>query len=129
MKRSQSAPRTIRRTGFSFAVVVQSTGALHEEILSPVAAVCLPPRSVAKAVGRRILLSGITSPSRRERPFIPPKFPRKSVERLPRTIGTAIPPEMASQDRHPRFGGLKISSSPALINVAWPDGNDVDPTR
>ena len=128
LKRSQSEPRTKRNTGSVFAVVVQSIGALHEETFS-VAAVCLPRRSVTKAGDRRIFPSGIRSPSRSGRPSSPPKFPRKSVERLPRTIGTPMPPEIASQDRHPSFGGLTISSSPALINVAWPAGNDVDPTR
>src|SRR4030081_1416747 len=127
LKRPQSEPRTKRNAGSVFAVVVQSIGALHEETFS-IAAVCLPRRSVAKAGDHRIFPSGTTSPSRNVRPFIPPKFPRKSVERLPRTIGTAIPPEIVSQDRHPSLGRLTISSSPALINVAWPAGNDVDPT-
>jgi hypothetical protein len=49
--------------------------------------------------GRRA--SGTMSLSRKARPSIPPKLARKSVERLPRTTGTSIPREIASQHRQP----------------------------
>src|SRR5437762_6117981 len=85
LKRLQSTPRTKRKIGSRFAGLTQSWGAVHEEI---VVAGIGDPGHVAK---------GITSSSRRARHSIPPKFARKSVERLPRTTGTSTPPEIASR--------------------------------
>ena len=90
-----------------------------------------PRRNLPVRNGRSsaVLPNGISSPSRSARPSIPPKFARKSVERLPRTTGTSTPPEIASQARHPIFGWLIDNSSPAPTRATCPDGNVVGPRR
>src|SRR5947207_5196413 len=88
-KRLQSTPRMKRKTGYRFAGLTQSCGPAHEEI----------GVGGGNDPGRRA--SGTTPPPRNVRPSSPPKFARRSVERLPRTTGTSMPPEIASQHRHP----------------------------
>ena len=83
-----------------------------------------------KAVARAgIAPSGSSSPARSDRPSIPPKFARKSVDRLPRTNGRSIPPEIASHARQPGFGRSIASSSPATTLTAWPAGICSPPIR
>src|SRR5881409_837260 len=99
LKRVQSMPRRRRKMGLGRAGLTQSCGAVHDEIL--VAGIGLSAVASADADDPGRGPSGITSPSRKARPSNPPKFARKSVERLPRTIGTSTPPEIASQARQP----------------------------
>src|SRR6266550_1323289 len=84
LNRFQSAPRVKRKFEWRLAGLVQSCGALQEEI--PVAGGDDPGRE----------LRAKTSPSRNARPSNPPKLARKSVERLPRPTGTSIPPVISS---------------------------------
>src|SRR5207249_6326263 len=118
-------PRTKRKIGLGFAGLTQSCGAVHDEIT--LAVVGLSAVALAKADDPGHSPSEITSPSRKARPSNPPKFARKSVERLPRTIGTSTPPETASQARQPIRGGRNFSSSSACERATCPAGNDRDP--
>ena len=68
-----------------------------------------------------------SSPSRRARPSRPPKPARRSVERLPRTVGSSIPPATASQARQPLFAPPILSSSPGLTIAGRPAGIRVSP--
>src|SRR5436190_10654830 len=115
LNRFQSAPRTKRKTGFRFAGLTQSCGAVQEEI--PVAGGDDPGRGPRST----------TSPSRNARPSNPPKLARKSVERLPRPTGTSIPPEIASQHRQPICARPNFNSSQAFKYATCPAGNARDP--
>src|SRR5436190_3460936 len=115
LNRFQSAPRVKRKFEWRLAGLVQSCGALQEEI--PVAGGDDPGRE----------LRAKTSPSRNARPSNPPKLARKSVERLPRTTGTSIPPEIATQHRQPICARPNFNSSPAFKCATCPAGNARDP--
>src|SRR5205814_8052330 len=105
--------------------LTQSCDAVHEE--TSVAGVGLSAVASAKADDRGRGRNGITSPLRKVRPSNPPKLARKSVERLPRTTGTSIPPEIASQHRQPICARLNFNSSPAFKCATCPAGNARDP--
>src|SRR6266496_3714573 len=108
-------PRMTRKIGLGFAGLTQSCDAVHEE--TPVAGVGDPDH----------IPSERTSPSRNDRPSNPPKLARKSVERLPRTGSTSIPPEIDSHARQPTLGAPIFNFSPTLTEPAWPAGNALDP--
>src|SRR6266403_5300045 len=114
-----------RKFGWRLARLAQSCGAVHEEIR--VAGGDLSAVALAKADDPRGAPSSTTSPSRNVRPSNPPKLARKSVERLPRTTGTSIPPEIASQHRQPICARLNFNSSPAFKCATCPAGNVCDP--
>src|ERR1700724_1098719 len=107
LKRFESPPRTNRNIGSQRAVLDQSWGGFQDVILSP--------RNFSISVCDRSVFvpSGNCCPSRTGRPLAPPNPALKSADRLPRTTGTSIPPEIATQARQPRVGdSIKISSPP-----------------
>src|SRR5439155_20054042 len=122
-KLGQSTPRITRRTVSVFAVLDHSTGERHEATRRS------RKRSTSERENSDWFPSGASSPSRNARPISPPNFARKSVDRLPSTGGTSIPPEIVSHARQPIFGWSIANSSPASSTHAWPAGKGVDPER
>jgi len=114
MNRSRSVPLRKCNVGSRRAVLDQSCGGFQRAILSP----CNFSINTFARCG--FSPSGNSSPSRTGRPLTPPNPLRKSPERLPRTIGTSIPPEIASHARQPSVGDSIENSSPARTRTGCP---------
>src|SRR4029077_8828196 len=104
----------MRRIDFVFAVLDHPAGELHEETRRSF------KRSISDLAKSDCSPSSSSSPSRNARPSSPPKFARKSVERLPRTGGTALPQEPASQPRQLCRGPETDNSSSPKTSAECP---------
>ena len=122
-KRDQSAPRTTRRIGSRTSGLVHAVDAPQ----------CARRSRRSVATSACALWdkgpSGKLSSSRRTRPSNPPKFARRSVERLFSRNGTSMPPAIASHARQPVPTRSKITSSFGLTRNACPAGSAVSPLR
>src|SRR4029077_15808362 len=113
----------MRRIGFVFAVLDHSAGELHEETRRSF------KRSIRDLAKSDCSPSRSSSPSRNVRPSSPPKFARKSVERLPRTADTKTRPQPASQPPQPCRGPETDNSSSPKTSAECPSGIERDPTQ